>query len=209
MPADWRDAPNPQPVAGGPTQSDITGVLRERGDDAVIVERDGIAHRVAVDAISSIRLLSRRVVRNSEIREVERALMAAAPADERGEVDGWLLTSAGSALRSGVAAPVEFGSTAAGLPAALAWLAGRGLPRRIVVADRLLRTAALGESITESHDYEVLVGPVPEGPTPAGEWAPISDGVAAATVASTDGTARDEWRSLGFELHHTCRVLTL
>lgn len=222
-PADWRQTPNP-PAAAGPTQSDITGILRERTDDALVIERDDQRHRLALSAISSIRLLSRRVVRNSEIREVERALMLAAAAGERAELDGWLVNAAAppgatgpADLRSGAAAPIDFGSTAAGLPAALAWLADRALPARVVVADRLLRASALGASIGTAEAFEVLVGPDPastiragEMPsTPAGDCSPIAEGVAAATVAAVDDAARTAWRSAGFELHHTCHLLTL
>ncbi|MBM7368061.1 GNAT family N-acetyltransferase, cg3035/Rv0428c family [Gordonia hydrophobica] len=210
-PADWRDAPNP-PVADGPSQSDITGILRERTDDAYVIERDGRLHRLPVTAISSVRLLSRRVVRNSEIREVERALMLAAPAAERDEIDGWLLNAPGDDaghVRSGVAAPIDFGSTSAGLPGAVAWLTVRGLPARVMLAERLLRPSALGAAIGVDAAYEVLIGPEPTGPTPTGDWSLIADRVAAATVSTADDPARDAWRARGFELHHTCRLLTL
>ena len=207
-PADWRASPNP-PTDRSPSLSDITGLLRERTGEAIVVERDGVRHRIRTDAITSVRLLSRRVVRNSEIRGVERALMRAAPAAEQTETDGWLVNGAGDSLRSGAAAPVGFGSTAAGLPAALRWLDGRGLPRRVIVADRLMRVASLGAAIASSADYEVLVGPEPTGPTPPGDWAPIADGVVAVTVAASDDSARAAWRALDFELHHTCRLLAL
>ncbi|EGD55015.1 GNAT family N-acetyltransferase, cg3035/Rv0428c family [Gordonia neofelifaecis] len=206
-PADWRSSPNP-PTTGSPTQSDITGILREQSDDAIVVERDGALHRLATSAISSVRLLSRRVVRNSEIREVERALMLAAPARERAESDGWLLNGAGDGLRSAAVAPVDFGATGAGLVGAREWLAARGLPTRVVVADRLLRTSALGATVVGSADLEVLVGPEPTTAA-AGEWARIADGVAAVTVLADDDAARAAWRALSFELHHTCRMLNL
>lgn len=135
--------------------------------------------------------------------------MEAASTDAREVIDGWLLTAAGPNLRSGVAAPVEFGSTAAGLGPALAWLTDHDLAPRLMVADRLLRSSALGAAPRASIAYEVLVGPEPDRDTPAGEWALISPGVAAATVPAFDGAARDAWRALGFELHHTCRLLTM
>ena len=221
-PADWRQAPNP-PVVSGPTQSDITGILRERSDEVLVVERDGELHRLPMVAISSVRLLSRRVVRNSEIREVERTLMAAAPAAEHGAVEGWLVNAApdgaAASLRSTVGAPIEFGSTAAGLPEVVAWLTVRGLPARLLIADRLLRTSALGATPMTSEAYEVLVGPEPNDPelddpaldedAPAGDLSLIADGVAAVTVRVDDDRSRTAWRRLGFELHHTCHLLTL
>lgn len=208
-PADWRDSANPPVAEGRPGQSDITGILRDRDAEAVTVERDGVAHRVPAAAISSIRLLSRRVVRNSEIREIERTLMLAASTAERGSIDGWLANGAGPDLRSGAVAPIDFGSTAAGLRPALDWLEARGLPGRVVLADRLLRPAGLGAATATA--YEVLVGPQPRPdsePADLGPWSLLSDGVAAATVAATDDAARAAWRARGFELHHTCRLLT-
>ena len=210
-PADWRASPNP-PVPDGPSQSDITGILREHTDDAYVIERDGRLHRLALAAISSVRLLSRRVVRNSEIREVERALMLAASAAERDEVEGWLVNAPGAEsrdLRASVAAPIEFGSTSAALPGVVAWFSVRGLTPRILLAERLLRVSSLGARVGTDESYEVLIGPEPTGQVPDGDWAPISDGVAAATIAASDDAARSAWRAIGFELHHTCRLLTV
>lgn len=216
-PADWRQGPNPAMVAG-PSQSDITGLLRERTDELLTVEREGELHQLPVAAIVSVRLLSRRVVRNSEIREVERTLMAAA-ADHCDEIAGWLVNAhpdhpvtdrrAAGHLRSAAGAPIEFGSTAAGLPEVVAWFAVRGLPPRLMVADRLLRTSSLSTVPSTVEAYEVLVGPAPDGETPPGDWSLLADGVAAATVSAVDDSSRAAWRRLGFELHHTCRLLTL
>ncbi|WP_035719803.1 GNAT family N-acetyltransferase, cg3035/Rv0428c family [Gordonia shandongensis] len=215
-PADWRSAPNP-PLAGSPTMSDITGVLREVSDSGLVVERDGL-HRIAREAVVTVRLLSRRVVRNSEIREVERALMAAAPAADRDVVDGWMVNGAGAALRSAVCSPIEFGSTAAGLPAALARLRDLGVPGRVWVADRLLRPSSLGIGGTVD-TFEVLVGPAPDSHAPVTDETDlratvIAEGVAAVTVPITADTAggtdeaRLAWRAAGFELHHTGSLLT-
>lgn len=213
-PADWRQAPDPAASAAGdgPTQSDITGILREHTDDAYVIERDGQLHRVAIAAISSVRLLSRRVVRNSEIREVERTLMLAAAAAERADVNGWLVNASGAArqnIRSGAAAPIEFGSTSAALPDVIAWFTVRGLTPRVMLAERLMRVSSLGAGVGRDEPYEVLIGPEPTDPTPHGDWSLLSEGVAAATVAADDDAARTAWRTLGFELHHACRLLTL
>ncbi|ALG83555.1 hypothetical protein [Gordonia phthalatica] len=213
-PADWRRTPAAPGADGsdGPTHSDITGILREHTDDAYVIERDGQSHRLAIAAISSVRLLSRRVVRNSEIREVERTLMLAAAAAERDDVDGWLVNAPADGphnLRSAAAAPIEFGSTSAALPGVVAWFIARGLTPRVMLAERLMRVSSLGVGVGRDEPYEVLIGPEPTGDTPDGDWSLISEGVAAATVAADDDVARTAWRALGFELHHACRLLTL
>ncbi|MFT3660948.1 MAG: GCN5 family acetyltransferase [Gordonia sp. (in: high G+C Gram-positive bacteria)] len=191
-PDDWREAPNPA-LAHTPTLSDLTGFLVERGPDGLVVERDGRIETVPAEAITSLRTLSARTVRNAQIRAVERVLTDAVPAAERAEIDGWTLSATPGAQdpRACAAVPIEFGAAAAALDRIAAWYAERGLPGRVVVADRLLRTADLPAPATAEH--EVLVGP---------DGDPVE-------LAGDDLPARTRWRERGYRLHHTVAVVDL
>lgn len=222
-PDDWRATANPA-LSRTPSLSDLTGVLIDDDGAALVVERDGAAERIPHAAITSVRQLSRRVVRNSQIREVERALTAATPAAERVVLDGWTVSAdpGSTALRANAAVPLEFGASAAALDRVRGWYADRGRPALVVVPERLLRTAEV--SPRPGAEYEVLVGARPsggsrlrsiieggaptegdepaEGGTPDEERGPVE-------VAAADRAARIEWRARGYELHHTFVVADL
>lgn len=191
-PDDWRAVPNPA-VTRGPALSDLTGILLSATAEELVVERDGVAEHVPAAAITSVRQLSVRVVRNSAIRAVERTLTDAAEAAERTWIDGWLV-SAGpdpAAVRATSAVPLLFGASAAALDGIRAWYAGRDLPARVVVADRLLRPSQV--SASPGTGYEVLLGP---------DGTPVE-------VPESDQDERLRLRADGFGLHHTVRVLDL
>lgn len=189
-PDDWRADSGPNPsFAHTPSLSDITGVLRRADGRSLWIERDGTEERVPVSAIVSLRQLSMRTVRNSEIRAVERRLTESARATETATIDGWTATYSpdSDAVRANAAVPLELGASAAALRAIGAWYAERGRAARIVVPERLLRSAEIPGSRRE---YEAL--------TRAGE------------LAEVPGDAADERRRLranGFGLHHTFWVI--
>lgn len=211
-PDDWRAAPNPA-LAHTPSLSDLTGILRERTPEALIVEREGVEETVPIAAITSVRLLSRTVVRNSQIRAVERTLTEQTPAAERADLDGWSVSRDpdSALLRAGAAVPVGFGSSAAGLDRVRAWYAERGGGGWLIVPERLLRLAdvtggtapgggstagggaAAGNGDTDGIEYEVLVAP---------------DG-RPAQVRGDDLAERRRLRAAGYGLHHTFRALPL
>ncbi|MFC0314367.1 GCN5 family acetyltransferase [Gordonia phosphorivorans] len=191
-PADWRATPNPA-LSHTPTLSDLTGILVEASAERLVLERDGATETVPVAAIVSLKQLSTRTVRNSAIREVERTLTEAAPAAERIEVDGWVLSADPSATdpRADAAIPLGFGANAATLPQVREWYAARGRPTRILAPERLFRIADLGAD--GGTDFEVLIGPT---------GAPVQ-------VLGTDLAERRRLRAAQHWLHHTVTLIEL
>ncbi len=201
-PADWRNAPNPT-LAHSPTLSDVTGVLVAADADRFVVRRDDVEHTIPRTAITAVRTLSRRVVRNSEIRDVERALCTAAGGDHA-EIDGWLLHAGGVGLRGDLAVPVGFTASSAALPDIRSWYADRDLHPRALLPDRLVRTGSI-PVLDAGLDVEVLVADV----TPSVDAVEFSPGRWATTLTTDDRTARDAARRAGLALHHTGRIHAL
>ncbi len=149
-PDDWRGDP-------AAALSDVTGVLRDDGDPLVL-ERDGAAEAIPRSAVTSVRLLSRFTVRNSEIRSAEVAAAAAWPGVESAMVSGWLLRAGhGFTRRANSAVPIEFGAgtDATTLTAIREWYAARGLPaeaeRSLAAARRLADVAGVSAGAVQVH----------------------------------------------------------
>lgn len=191
-PDDWRQAPNPA-LTHTPSLSDLTGVLVSATRDHLDIDRDGTVERVPAAAITSIRQLSRQVVRNSQIRDVQRTLTEAEPAAERATVAGWIVSADpdSTALRANSAVPLEFGASAAALEEIGDWFARRERPAVAIIPERLVRTGDIGTD--RGREFEVLVDS-------AGD--PVE-------VAGDDLAARTRWRERGYGLHHTFRVVKL
>lgn len=201
-PADWRDSPNPT-LPHGPSLSDVTGVLVAAEADRFVVRRDDGEHVIPRAAITAVRTLSRTVVRNSEIRDVERALCAAAGGDHT-EIGGWLLHAGGAGLRGDLAVPVGFTASSAALPDVRSWYADRGLPLRALLPDRLVRSGSI-PVLDAGLDVEVLIADA----TPTIDAVEFAPGRWATTLAADDRTAREAARRAGLVLHHTGRVHSL
>ncbi|MCF8588633.1 GNAT family N-acetyltransferase, cg3035/Rv0428c family [Gordonia liuliyuniae] len=201
-PSDWRAAPNPT-LPTGPSQSDVTGVLALSDEQSLKVDRDGEVVSIPRAAITSIRLLSRRVVRNSEIRDVERALCAGCDATHRSEIDGWLVSAGGSTLRGRSAVPVEFNAPSAAVAQILDWYADLDEPALALLPDRLVRPGRI--AVDDAQALEVLVGAAPAPPV---GLAPVrvGDALWAVDVDAADEKARAAARAAGYELHHTVTV---
>lgn len=148
-PADWRRSPNPSPgPAGTPTMSDITGFVVERGGEdpdgdstALHIERDGRIESVPRTALVSVRLLSARPVRNSEIRDLEHAAALAWPGVESAWIGGWLVRAgAGFSRRANSAVPLDRSSRAdaSTLRDIATWYEARGLPVLLALPERLI-----------------------------------------------------------------------
>lgn len=196
-PDDWRADSGPNPsFTRAPSLSDITGFLRAADAELIVVERDGQLEQIPTAAITSLRQLSARAVRNSEVRVVERQLTEAAGGEEMATIDGWAVSAAPNAApnhanpRANAAVPLDFGASTAALDLIRAWYAARGLPAHLVVAARLLPGA---QSLGAETEYEVLTD---------------ADG-AAAEVLATDTEARLRLRAKGFALHHTTLAIDL
>lgn len=157
-PDDWRGDP-------AAALSDVTGVLRDDGDPLVL-ERDGAAESIPRSAVTSVRLLSRFTVRNSEIRSAEVAAAAAWPGVESAMVSGWLLRAGrGFTRRANSAVPIEFGAgtDATTLTAIREWYAARGLSALVVVADRLIPAGQI-DGIDRSGDIQFLTRDIADFP---------------------------------------------
>lgn len=201
-PSDWRAAPNPA-SSTGPSQSDVTGLLVESDTRAVRVDRDGEVVAIPRGAITSIRLLSRRVVRNSEIRDVERALCAGCDATDRTEIDGWSVCAGGSTPRGRGAVPVEFNAPSAAVAEILGWYADLDEAPLALIPDRLVRPGRV--TVDDAHEWEVLVADSP-AVVDSASAIQVSDDLWAIEIPADDAHARTAARAAGYELHHTVTV---
>ncbi len=138
-PADWRGNPDA-------AQSDVTGILVDDADP-LRLERDGEVVSIPVDAVTSVRLLSARPVRNSEIRALEHVAARAWPGVEHAWIDGWFCRAGhGFSRRANSAVPLEM-SARADLPTLqriARWYAERGLPPLLALPDRLMKASTVG-----------------------------------------------------------------
>jgi ribosomal protein S18 acetylase RimI-like enzyme len=146
-PADWRDTPNPA-ASAGPTLSDVTGIVVAGPDDGELIrlDRDGTVVNIPLTAVTSVRVLSRRTVRNSEIRAIEYAAAHGWPGVESTWIDGWLVRAGhGYTRRANCAVPIDVDARADGptLTAIAAWYRERSLPPQLAWPDRLLPAAHL------------------------------------------------------------------
>lgn len=174
-PADWRSDPSA-------TMSDVTGVLDAEEPDLIIVRGD---ERLVIpaDLVVTVKVLSDRPVRNSEIRSLEVAAARGWPGLESAEIDGWLARAGGGfTRRANSAVPVEMGARldAQTMDRLREWYAVRGLPVKIAAVTRLLP----GSHVSPA-DYvinvDVLVAPV---------GVAASDARVDAAIAATPS---DEW----------------
>ena len=145
-PADWRPSPNPA-TTSGPSLSDVTGIVVDGGSPELIrLEREGTVVEIPRPAITSVRVLSRWTVRNSDIRAVEYAAAHAWPGTQSQWIDGWLARAGcGYTRRANCAVPVDIGARADGatLTAIADWYRARSLPPQLAWPDRLLPAAHL------------------------------------------------------------------
>ncbi|MET0900886.1 MAG: GNAT family N-acetyltransferase [Mycobacterium sp.] len=124
------------------------------------------------DSIVTVRELSHRTVRNSEIRALEQAAALAWPGLEQHWVNGWFLRAAhGHTSRANSAVPLELSAILADLPEIIDWYRRRDLPAWLALPERLLRVAAQGvkenrvmvcDNLTGSPGSEVTFLDVPD-----------------------------------------------
>ncbi|WP_143965824.1 GNAT family N-acetyltransferase, cg3035/Rv0428c family [Gordonia zhaorongruii] len=211
-PADWRDAPNP-PLPHSPTLSDITGVLVSADAAGLRIDRDGTIETVPNDAVVSLRTLSRRVVRNSQIRDLERALCTAADASERAEIDGWIVQASGATdadVRARAAVPIEFTASAAAVSRIREWYSARDAISYAILPDRLVRPGSIPYA-DAGYAIEVLVADTAEPGTLPDDLPEVAVGPGrwAVQVRADDDVSRTRARDAGYALHHTGRVVRL
>lgn len=130
------------------TRTDVTGVLVSDADPLTI---DGTGpkergRRVSVprSAIESVRLLSYRTLRNSDIRQLA-ARIARDTAVESSEVNGWLLRAGSSRTRDNSAVPVSIAATtdSATMTTIVDWYRQRALSPLLAIPDRLIPAGQL------------------------------------------------------------------
>ncbi|MET9198968.1 GNAT family N-acetyltransferase [Gordonia sp. NPDC003585] len=136
-PADWRGDRDA-------ARSDVTGFLVDDADPLVL-ERDGTRESIPRSAVTSVRLLSAKPVRNSEIRNLEHAAALAWPGVESAWIDGWLLRAGGGfTRRANSALPLEPSARSAqSLPQIAAWYRRRDLPVLLSLPDRLMTAGVI------------------------------------------------------------------
>lgn len=133
-PADWR-------ADKSATLSDVTGIL-ESSDSAVLVVRRGDESvRVPTSLVQTIKILSIKPVRNSEIRSLEVAAARGWPGLEWEMISGWRARAGGGfSRRANSAVPLEMGAKVDGETIELLrqWYAERDLPLELAVVTRLI-----------------------------------------------------------------------
>lgn len=231
-PADWRGAPNP--ATAGPTLSDVTGVVDDLGDrdsgGAIRLRRrhpatdDDVVEAIPYRAITSLRVLSRTTVRNSEIRDVLRAATEDAVGAQTGQVetewiDGWFVVAAPGTtpgLRLHAASPLDRGAraTPSTRAAIAAWYARRDMPATLCWPARLLPDGARPGPLTSRAQVLTMPAepPIVE-PLPPTTISGVVDvgriSLRYAVAATEDRVGGQTLRELGFGLHHELGYLEL
>ncbi|WP_439031468.1 N-acetylglutamate synthase, CG3035 family [Gordonia terrae] len=153
-PADWRGDP-------GAAQSDVTGILIDDADP-LRLRRDGEELAIPSAAITSVRLLSAKPVRNSEIRTLEQVAARSWPGVDTDRIDGWFVRSGyGFSRRANSAVPLDRHAhpDASTLRRIARWYAERDLPPLLSLPERLIRPAAIGGA--EGVEVQMLTCPMP------------------------------------------------
>lgn len=223
-----------RPAGSMPPLTDALGHLIRLGAQISIQTKSGEVAEVAADDVVTVRLLSDKPVRASEIRALEHADALAWPGIERQWLDGWLLR-AGTDDRyaANSAVPLDITATQVPIPAIVDWYRRRGKAPRLAVPDRLLRIPDKGERAnrvmvcdvyagSDVEQSDAVVTDAPDGTRWVGlsrihggceaqlAWG-ASQGALRGYVRMPEGdrAAAVLARSLGFVLHHHSRYITL
>ncbi len=150
--------------SGAAEHTDVIGHL-----EAVVpswrirTKSDGVVDVDPADIVS-VREISYKPVRTSEIRALEQAAALAWPGVEQQWLDGWLLRAGhGVTSRANSAVPLEVSADLRALPGIVDWYRSRGLAPWLALPERLLAVRTPGVKQTR-----VLVADVSTG-APAGE----------------------------------------
>jgi N-acetylglutamate synthase len=228
-----------RPAGSVPPLTDVIGHLLEVAPRVQVVTKAGDVVEFAADDVITLRTLSDKPVRTSEIRALEHADALAWPGIERQWLEGWLLRAgADGTYASNSAVPLDFSASQSTIPAIADWYRSRGLIARLAVPDRLLRVPGHGECGNRVMVRDVNAGDV--GPVAAPSGAVVTDapdgtrwaGLSAADspeaveaqlawgasqgatrgyirIPDEDRATADLARSLGFALHHHARYITI
>ncbi|SDU67235.1 N-acetylglutamate synthase, CG3035 family [Gordonia westfalica] len=138
-PADWRGNPDA-------AQSDVTGFLIDDADP-VRLERDGEVVSIPAAAITSVKLLSAKPVRNKEIRALEGVAARSWPGVETAWIAGWFVRAGhGFSRRANSAIPLDMSAhpDATTLGRIAQWYADRDLRPLLALPERLLKASVVG-----------------------------------------------------------------
>ncbi|TQK30357.1 GNAT family N-acetyltransferase [Arthrobacter sp. SLBN-53] len=119
--------------------TDVVGHLQALTPTVIVRPKSGDDVEIDPADVVSVRELSHRPVRNSEIRALEHAAALAWPGTEQHWQDGWLLRAgSGHTSRANSAVPLLFSSSTETLSQIVSWYAGRALPPWLALPERLL-----------------------------------------------------------------------
>lgn len=169
--------------------TDVIGHLEAVSPVVVVRTKSGQAVEVAPGDIVSVRELSDRPVRASEIRAVEHAAALAWPGVEQRWLGGWFLRAGGGfTSRANSAVPLDFSSALSELGGIVDWYAQRGLPAWLALPERLLPVRSPGVKQTRVMVRDILRAPDCSGVTlldaPDGAWLTVYEREVPAEVLS-------------------------
>lgn len=155
--------------------TDVVGHLEALTPTVIVRPKSGDHVEIDPADVVSVRELSHRPVRNSEIRALEHAAALAWPGTEQHWQDGWLLRAgSGHTSRANSAVPLLFSSSTEALSQIVSWYAGRGLPPWLALPERLLPIKSPGVKQTRVLVRDLFPAPLPPGvalaAAPDEEW---------------------------------------
>lgn len=155
--------------------TDVVGHLEALTPTVIVRPKSGDDVEIDPADVVSVRELSHRPVRNSEIRALEHAAALAWPGTEQHWQDGWLLRAgSGHTSRANSAVPLLFSSSTEALSQIVSWYAGRGLPPWLALPERLLPIKSPGVKQTRVLVCDLFPAPLPPGvalaATPDERW---------------------------------------
>jgi ribosomal protein S18 acetylase RimI-like enzyme len=125
--------------------TDVIGHVLAMNPRIVVRTKSGEQAEVPPADVVTMRELSDRPVRASEIRALEHAAALAWPGTEQHWHGGWLLRAGGGyTSRANSAVPLDFSATIAALPDIIEWYAQRDLQPWLALPERLVPVRAAG-----------------------------------------------------------------
>jgi hypothetical protein len=180
-----------------PPLTDVIGHLLETGANVRIRTKSGDDVDFSPDDVVTLRILSDKPVRASEIRALEHADALAWRSAERQWLGGWLLRAGpGDTHAANSAVPLDISATQSAIPAIVDWYRQRGLVPRLAVPERLLRLPDEGELPHWMMVCELRVGGADAIESPAAAVTDAPDGTRWVGLASLRELTRESGEAL-------------